>query len=338
MAGRFFNQRVKGSSTGFLKNLIIGGIFLILLVVSVIILLAINKDDSPDPIISMREKVTIEINSELPDKELFFSELQNVDADDINISFADADISKVGSYPIEITLYNENYSSILEVIDSQSPIITTKRVAINIGESYKAEDFIESCEDNSKEECKIEFYDLAKDQQGNLIDYSSYSEEGTYTIQIVAVDSSGNSTTPTNATLIIGNGEGELTTCNYGNSEYDSNAYILGINVAQNNCALDLNLYQNETTSKPAYDLAENDTKKLNKEINKLNLSDNVIEKNVKRLITPVLNTSGLGLVGYTVHIDLTLIYADGSEELVASYYIDLNGNRVYSTNKFNLD
>ena len=119
MAGRFFNQRVKGSSTGFLKILIIGGIFLILLVVSVIILLAINKDDSPDPIISMREKVTIEINSELPDKELFFSELQNVDADDINISFNDVrrEIENMSALP------DTEIEEILHKIDELEKIV-----------------------------------------------------------------------------------------------------------------------------------------------------------------------------------------------------------------------
>lgn len=335
---KFFNQRVKGSSSNLIKMLIIGGVFVFILIISLIILLVVNKDDSPDPIISMREKVTIEINSELPDKELFFAELQNVNSNDIKISFDNVDISKIGSYPIEITLYNQNYSSMLEVIDSKSPNLKTKNYQINIGEKYDAEDFVDTCTDNSKEDCNIKFYNQAKDQQGNTIDYGSYIEEGSYKVEIVAEDSSGNQTTPTEATLIIGSGSGNSTVCNYGNGEYDTNSYILGVNVTQNNCALDLNLYQNSDISKPAYDLATNDTKKLNKEINKLNLDGNIYEKDVHQLVTPVLNSSGTGLVGYTIHIELNMVYNDGSKETVASYYIDTNGKRIYSINKYNLD
>lgn len=339
MARKFFNQKVKGSSNKSMIAYIIVGACLLLVFICVILVVVLSNRTPKDAIVEIRDVVTVEINSELPDKTLFFSELQNVKEDDIDISFADADLTKVGEYPIEINLYDETYESKLSVVDTQAPNLIVRNYNIKIGETYTAMDFVESCKDNSGEECSVDFYTLGMDQDGVNIDYSSFTEEGTYTVQIIAADSSGNATTPASATLTIGetSGPSTPTTCTYGNSEYDSNTYILGVNVTQNGCALDLNLYQDESVTAPAYDLADTDTEKLQKEISKLNINEN-LEKNLNRIITPVLNSAGTGIVGYTVHQELSIKYEDGHEEVVASYYINTKGERVYSINTYNLD
>ena len=36
--------------------------------------------------------------------------------------------------------------------------------------------------------------------------------------------------------------------------------------------------------------------------------------------------------------MELKFIYTDGSEEVVEKYYLDTEGNRVYSINKYNLN
>lgn len=340
MARKFFNQKVKGSSNkSMIAYIIVGAcIFIIFIAVILVVVLSNNKGND-DAVVEIRDVVTVEINSEIPDKTLFFAELQGVSEDDIDVSFADADLTKVGEYPVEINVYGEKYESKLAVVDTESPNVNTKNYSIPVGGTYKASDFVDSCTDNSGEECIIEFYELGMNQEGETIDYSSYKDEGTYSIQIVAKDSSGNATSPITVSLSIGEG-GNITTpttCNFGGSDYDTNKYILGVNVSQNGCALDLNLYQNDATTKPAYDLAEQDTEKLQKEISKLNISQN-LQKHLDRLITPVLNNSGTGLVGYTIHQELSITYEDGTKEVVASYYIDTNGKRVYSVNTYNLE
>ena len=339
MARKFFNQKVKGSSNKSMIAYIIVGVCLLLVFLCVILVVVLSNRTPDDAVVEIRDVVTVEINSELPDKTLFFSELQNVEEDDIDVSFADADLTEVGEYPIEIKLYGETYESKLAVVDTQAPKLVARNYNVNVGESYSAEDFVESCSDNSGKECLVSFYTLGMDQDGVSIDYSSFTEEGTYTVQIIASDDSGNATTATSATLTIGESSGPVTptTCTYGNSEYDSNTYILGVNVTQNGCALDLNLYQDESVTAPAYDLADTDTEKLQKEISKLNISEN-LKKNLNRVITPVLNNAGTGIVGYTVHQELSIQYEDGHEEVVASYYINTNGDRVYSINTYNLD
>ena len=336
MARKFFNQKVRGSSNKTIAYAIVGGV-LVAMVIFIFMVVFTNQSDVGDPIIEIRDLVTVEVNSELPDKTLFFAELQNVDEDDINISFADVDLSKVGDYPIEINLYGETYDTKLSVVDTVSPEIHLKNYNIPIGGTYKPEDFVDSCTDNSGEECTIEFYDLAKNQDGNPIDYSTYTDEGTYTIQIVASDSSGNTTTPDTVILVIG--ESDIvtpSTCNYGNSVYDSNTYILGVNVTENGCALDLNLYQDESITAAAYELLNQDTDKIKKEVAKLNINASA-SRTLNQVVSPVLNTTGTGLVGYTVHQELTITYEDGSSELIASYYINTDGSRTYSINKYNL-
>lgn len=339
MARKFFNQKVKGSSNKSMAAYIIVGVCVLLVFVCIILVVLFSNRTPEDARIEIRDVVTVEINSEIPDKTLFFSELQNVKEDEIDISFAEADLTKVGEYPVEINLRGETYESKLAVVDTQAPNLVARNYNIAIGDTYSAEDFVESCTDNSGEDCIIEFYTMGMDQDGVTIDYGSYTDEGTYTVQIIASDSSGNSTTATSATLTIGEASGPVTptTCTYGNSEYDSNTYILGINVTQNGCALDLNLYQNESVTAPAYELANADTEKLQKEISKLNINEN-LERNLSRLISPVLNTAGTGIVGYTVHMELAIKYEDGHEEVVASYYINTDGERVYSINTYNLD
>ena len=339
MARKFFNQKVKGSSNKSMAAYIIVGVCVLLVFVCIILVVLFSNRTPEDARIEIRDVVTVEINSEIPDKTLFFSELQNVKEDEIDISFAEADLTKVGEYPVEINLRGETYESKLAVVDTQAPNLVARNYNIAIGDTYSAEDFVESCTDNSGEDCIIEFYTMGMDQDGVTIDYGSYTDEGTYTVQIIASDSSGNSTTATSATLTIGESSGPVTPtmCTYGNSEYDSNTYILGINVTQNGCALDLNLYQNESVTAPAYELANADTEKLQKEISKLNINEN-LERNLSRLIYPVLNTAGTGIVGYTVHMELAIKYEDGHEEVVASYYINTDGERVYSINTYNLD
>lgn len=344
MAGKFFNQKVKGSSNRSMKAyLIVGGCILVIFI-TVILIVSIDGGGSantPDPIIEMQDRVLVEINGEIPDVSAFFRELQNVSSDDISPDFSGVNLTQIGTYNVNIEINGTNYRSSIEVVDTTAPMLATRDVTINVGESYDAEDFVTSCIDNSNESCEVAFYESGLDQDGNTINYSSYTAEGSYTIQIVASDSSGNVTPAQSVTLTIGDGgnTGTPTTCRYGGSEYDSNTYILGVNLAaaNNGCALDLNLYQDPGIQKAARDLADADTQKLQREVYNINV-DREIPRNLDININPVLNTTGNGLVGYTVEMVLSLQYSDGTEEVIAQYYLDTDGNRVYSINKYNLE
>ena len=210
------------------------------------------------------------------------------------------------------------------------------------GKTYKASDFVSKCTDNSKEKCVIEFYDEAVNQDGKAIDYSKYSSPGTYTIQIMAHDNSNNYTPATNATLTItekkkdSNKKKTDTTsttikkeCKYGDNKYDKTKYVLATNITEDGCAIDLNLYQNEDLTKAVDNLMEKETVKLKKDFSVLNVPGSYT---LNRNTQAILNNSGTGIVGYALHMELLI-----DDEIVESYFVNSDGSRVYSVNKYNL-
>lgn len=331
MSRKFFNQRVNGNKTAV--HIVIIGLCVIGVLICFVLANNFRKRNNKSATIKMRESVAVEVNSDLPDLSLFFTELEGVSESDINISYADVNIAQVGEYPITIKIKKEKYNSKLIVLDTISPELTVKDVKINPGSSYTAKDFVSSCKDNSKEDCQINFYSLATDQDGNRINYENYTAEGTYKIQIIASDSSEN-TTIEEATLTIGTGTSTEqpqypTNCKYGNGQYDSNANILSTNVTENGCALDLNLYQDPNVLASANKIIENESEKLKKEFSKLNVEgERILNSNTEA----ILNSEGKGIVGYSIHIEVVV-----GGEIVESYFVDINGNRIFSINKYNL-
>lgn len=335
MARKFFNQKVNNTKKTITQILIISGSILGI-IICIFLANKFNNNNNANAKITMRESVAIEINTDYPDKTVFFEELENVKEDDIKISYADADISKIGEYPIAIKVNNKTYKSTLKVVDTEAPTLKLKNLHINKGEKYKTKDFIDNCTDNSKEDCKIDFYNLATDQDGNTINYENYTNEGTYTIQISASDNSEN-TVIESTTLTIGEGNNNITnptTCKYGNNDYDYKKYVLATDVTENGCALDLNLYKDEKIMAPVKNLMEQETKKLKNEFSKLNVQGNIT---LNRYTEAILNTSGNGIVGFSLHMEL-IVTNNGKEEVAESYYVKSNGTRVYSINKYYLN
>lgn len=332
MARKFFNQKVKKGrlSTGTIVIITIFGL-LVVIAIAVVISFSASKNKA---VIKIRESVAVEINSELPDKTLFFAELENVEESSIKIYYSNVNLAKIGEYKVSLDIYGKTYESKLIVVDTESPELVLKDLSIGIGETYAAKDFVASCSDNSEEECIIDFYQLSLSQDGKKIDYGAYTQEGTYTIQIIAKDAAGNATAPLSTNLTIGKSGSISTSCKYGNSEYDSDKYNLAVNVTENGCALDLNLYQDPNILAPAKEIQANEENKLQNEFKTLNLNVDKIYLNGH--INPVMNKTGTGIVGYTLFIELLIPNGD-SQELIESYYVNINGGRDYVVNKYGL-
>lgn len=333
---KFFNQKVKKGRKK--KNNPIQ-LYVILTIVGILILIAIyaiisvsNRNTHKGSVIKLRDKVTVEINNKNFDKTLFFAELENVKESDIKTNYSKVDFTKIGTYTVKLVIYNKTYETKLEIVDTEAPVLKTKDFTIKKGDTYKAENFVSSCKDNSNKECNIEFYSLALTQDGSSLDYSKFTEEGTYQIQIVASDESNNKTTPMTTTLTIGKGSTTTQKCYYGPGEYDTSK-ILSVNVTDNGCALDLNLYNKEETLLPVKEAIENEETKLKNELGKINLGVKTVYINSE--MDPILNLDGTGVVGYTVKMIVSVYNTNNEKEIIEEYYLNSNGSRDYIINKY---
>ena len=103
---KFFNQRVKksGASTG---TIVIASIVGVLIVIAIGVLISVkSKNNHKDAVIKIRDSVAVEVNSKLPDKTLFFSELEGVKEKDIKTNYDKVNLEKVGTYEVKIKIYN----------------------------------------------------------------------------------------------------------------------------------------------------------------------------------------------------------------------------------------
>lgn len=333
---KFFNQKVKKGRSKTKSNnnkvLLISIIAVVAVIIIGVLICVFFRDSHDDAIVKIRDIIAIEVNNENVDKNLFFEQLENVKEKDIKITYKNVDFSEIGTYDVVIKIYGKKYNSKIQIVDTEVPELVIKDVKINLGESYKANDFVKSCQDNSNKECIIDFYDLSLDQNGEKIDYRNYTKEGSYEILIVASDASGNKTSPMKATLTIGKtSEVKPITCKYGNAEYDT-TNILAVNVTKEGCALDLNLYNDENVLAPVNELIKSENEKIKKELSKINLGVKNIHVNSET--ATVLNTTGKGVVGYTLKFTVS-IEKNNNEEVIEEYHININGGREFITNKY---
>ena len=145
--------------------------------------------------ITLNNNIQIPIGSNVPS--MYDLTGQNIDAE-INIYLKDELITtdilnEPGTYNIEVIIDNNIYQTTILVKDITPPTLTLKQKTIYYGQSYKINDFINECNDDSKSECILSFKDKAM---------SNYKNIGTYEIIIIAKDSSGNiSEQKTNLTI-----------------------------------------------------------------------------------------------------------------------------------------
>lgn len=139
-------------------------------------------------------------------------------------------ISTIGEFNVIIKSENDEYHSTLIVLDKESPLLELKELNLKEGEKYTIEDFITSCEDNSKKECEIKYKD---DKMGE------YSKKGTYDIEIIAKDNSNNEITKKTKLKIFKN---EATNSN--NKNNTSTTSNINTNINENT-----NTNNNESTN-----------------------------------------------------------------------------------------
>lgn len=253
----------KRNSKVNLKWLILAVVFLVIIVIVILLVLA-NKDNfkrKPEPakpIYNLKETLTIQSGSLLPNVEDYFTELSNVDKKSIKVTYPDEfevnydnsnctpdEINKINNtkeydeeiykctkktlvkpmtYGVVVSLLDKEFTVKLIVEDTVAPDLVVKDLEIYEGSKYSARDFLESCNDVTNS-CEVSFYTEDKDENGNLIDYSKYTSVGKYTVKIVGKDNSGNVSEPKTANINIKKVDESLLTVTFnsqGGSKVDS--------------------------------------------------------------------------------------------------------------------
>jgi len=255
-----------------MKWLILGASALVLIIIIIIVSLASNrkKPDLVNPVVpsyELKEELTLEAGSSLPEVVDYFNKLENIDINDIKITYPDEfelsydksacteeeieDINKAGedeianfscavpilstpaAYGITITLQENEYTVNLIVVDTEAPQILTQDVEIYEGEEYKIEDFVNVCTDQSNE-CVLSYYDKDVDSDGKAIDYSKIVDPGEHVVKIVAEDIYGNKSDPIEVKLTIVKSNNPLYTVTFNSNGGSS---ILSQLVEENNKA-----------------------------------------------------------------------------------------------------
>ncbi len=340
MAKKFFYDKVHNTKKTII-HLIIIGVCIIGIIICFIITSNFQAENKNKGEVSLKNEVTIEVNEEYTN-EIFFSKIENFDIDTINVHYPDGfDASFPGEYTVIITIDGKDYETKLIVVDTIKPTLVLKELTIKENETYNAQDFVDSCTDNSGKECVIEFYSDGTDEEGNLVDYSVYKEEGIYPIKISASDNSDNQNIL--ETILIIQKESQTkpdenpeplppTVCKYGNNDYDKENYLLALDVTSGGCAISLDLYnQNEEIKK----IMETETTRIVKDVQKLNITGTLY---LDRRISAITNLTATGIVGYELRMVYTFDDGKGGEQkTIAEYKLDANGKRVFLSNDYNL-
>ena len=175
---------------------------LIVTIITVIVLLGItlfiflekkdNKEKESSNIqtneekINIKENVEVEINSEVLNIKDFFKNSNFSDGEinyfenDKKIKF-DTKYNKIGSFKVVIKINDKNYETAINVVDTLAPTLKLKELTITLGDKFEINSFVESCTDNSKEDCILSYKENKK-----------YTKAGTYDVTIIAKDKSDN--------------------------------------------------------------------------------------------------------------------------------------------------
>lgn len=153
-----------------------------------------------DDAVQIREKLILNSGDVLDIHRFFNEEIELIDA---KITFVNRDemndekdlvvsetnvVIGVGTFDVEILVGEKTYTSVLKVLDKTAPILEVKDVEIVEGEQFTKDNFVVSCEDNSKAACILS----ALDDEGKEVELDT--SVGTRKYVIVARDESGNET------------------------------------------------------------------------------------------------------------------------------------------------
>jgi len=152
-----------------IKIIIIDGIILLITILAIILFVILKPkfgDNTPIDYqinggkVKVKSELVLPLGSSLPN----IQDLVKYNKSSGKIEFyyeeklvTDNILDKIGIYKAIISVDNEVYESAIIVKDQEPPVLKVKNFTIKLRGKYSALDFVESCSDNSKEECIIDF-------------------------------------------------------------------------------------------------------------------------------------------------------------------------------------
>lgn len=354
---KFFFDKVH-TKRNYTVPIIIGAVLLIIVITTFLTTRYFKSTKKPDNEIKLvlKDYLEIELHKELPQASDYVKEMKNIGYSDLEVIYPEnlktiSDkkncqneddsaciknlVDSLGNFEVIIksTKLEKEYKLELKVVDKTKPVLILKDYKITEGKTYKIENFVESCTDNSGDACILEYVDTDKTENNENIDYSKIKEVGTHNIKIVAKDASGNKTTQETKLTINKKKE---TTCQYGNLKY-SDTYVIATRIENTNCAISVKEAESITNK-----AALRHNKKLVKEIQEAYLQNTIDKMNLEGQITYeisyglVYNSTKKGVVGYYLMGEAKQTIGT-TTTTIARYYINEQGNRVWKINTLNL-
>lgn len=150
-----------------------------------------EKEINESEDIYFKESITIEINTSLPEiidyienPELYNEDKEILITYYLNEEEVTPSITELNSYNVKINYLDNEYNSILNIVDTTKPNVEFKSIAISENAKYDIKDFISSYEDNSG---SINYTVYYKDSSNENI-----TTQGTYDIGLTVCDESNN--------------------------------------------------------------------------------------------------------------------------------------------------
>lgn len=345
--GKYFKKKVNKNSSDVLKKsmLILAGVVVVIIII-ILLVKAMGKPkiNTPKEELQLKDKIELEVHSDIPEEKDFFEVYKNVEDSTITIDFNDLNTDKVGEYEVFIKNTKKGNTDTVKVfvLDTQPPELTVKDLVIEEDQAYTSTDFVENCKDNDGD-CFVEFSNLEKD--------GAYKEPGTYEIIITAFDNNDNEIAK-KVTLTI---NPKPVKCKFGDkviSDEDKDKPIALYVIDKEECAVDnRNIYDNDTQKL----LEEMIANELLKEDLPEKIDAYCKNKKIKcasetyTFKIPIysndekIEEDDRGIIGYAIRIDKyfgeTYQEAHKHEEdhLKLSYYVKEDGTRQFIKNEFNI-
>ena len=366
--GKFINGSGGNSSSGGLGSGLITLIVVSVVGIISIILLVVLFAGNNQPTVTcnppvLKQSVEIELDAKAPGKLAYFDQIDENCYPESKIKVDDSQLktNQLGQYTVKISIDKDKKDVTVVVSDHTPPVLKLKKQVVlrinsnlvdNNGISYNVDDFVDSCEDNSKAPCTYKFTDDK---------YLSLHELGVYPLKIEAYDTSNNVSEEKTSYLFILTEDAEAPAddyCVFGSTKYDSANSYVGYDLTEYDCAVSKSDFRSARVVAKVDKKTASETKKLRSQLSLIpNVGANFV---TKKCYSAIYNEENTGLVGFSVRLTTIAVTSEtdntgeydrekyenqcdaaansDDSTLIVDYYLLADSSRHYLSDPYNID